>query len=73
MFCYSQESGGGLAEYNGQFYEGVVQGKGVMKYRSGDRYEGAWKNGLWCGEGHLKCFSKENVESVAENQFESDC
>ena len=38
-------------EYNGQYKEGVIDGKGKMKYKNGDIYEGCWAKGVPSGEG----------------------
>jgi hypothetical protein len=37
--------------YKGQTFQGMFHGKGVMHYKSGDCYDGEWRNGLRDGQG----------------------
>mmetsp|Transcript_19509 Transcript_19509/g.64693 ORF Transcript_19509/g.64693 Transcript_19509/m.64693 type:complete len:357 (-) Transcript_19509:3501-4571(-) len=39
--------------YEGDIVDGKKQGKGIMKYRNGDIYTGAWKNNMMNGEGTM--------------------
>ena len=39
-----------IGRYVGQMCNNVIQGKGIMYYTNGDRYEGDWKNGLFEGK-----------------------
>ena len=32
-------------EYEGEFVNGVPEGKGIMRFANNDRYEGDWKEG----------------------------
>ena len=40
-------------EYEGQFENGVKQGRGVMQWANGDMYDGSWYKGMWDGDGVL--------------------
>ena len=37
--------------YEGEFKAKKAHGKGLMKWREGDKYEGEWKDGLRHGKG----------------------
>lgn len=39
------------AAYYGEFIEGRREGKGIMMYLSGQKYEGDWKNDQRHGQG----------------------
>lgn len=42
---------GSIASYEGELLDGVPDGYGVARYKSGDVYEGNWKAGLFHGQG----------------------
>ena len=51
--------------YEGQLLNGVPNGKGILKWESGDEYHGQWENGKMTGfgiriigDGHGGHFSK---------------
>ena len=44
---------GSIASYEGELLDGVPDGYGVARYKSGDVYEGNWKAGLFHGQGTL--------------------
>ena len=44
----------GESEYEGDFKENNIEGKGIMKWKNGNRYEGEMKNNKMNGEGILK-------------------
>lgn len=40
--------------YEGEWYLGVKQGQGRMRFADGSVYEGSWNKGLFHGHGTLK-------------------
>lgn len=48
-----------VCRYNGQFFDGLRNGYGVLHYATGARYEGCWLNDKKEGEG---CYVFENGE-----------
>ena len=40
--------------YNGDWKEGFKHGKGLMKYKNGDEYDGEWFDGQLSGHGIYK-------------------
>ena len=39
------------SKYVGTFFEGIMQGRGILTLKNGESYDGEWKNGLADGEG----------------------
>ena len=40
--------------YDGEWVDGVIEGKGVMVYADGARYEGSWKGDVRSGQVRLR-------------------
>jgi len=57
-----KESGGGKLrrEYTGDWFEDRKHGRGTLFYKSGDRYDGFWVNGMPQGEGRM-IYENENI------------
>ena len=44
--------------YTGQWYNDTINGKGVMEYKNGDRFDGEWNCGqVFCCYNYLACLS----------------
>jgi hypothetical protein len=50
--------------YNGEFKNGLKEGKGIYSYKNGDKYDGEWKNGV--KDGSCVYFDKKNNKSRKE-------
>ncbi len=48
---YGKETYPDGKQYEGEFVNGLPEGKGTMKWPDGERYEGQWKNGQRNGYG----------------------
>jgi len=55
--------------YEGDFVDKKAHGKGVMRWRQGDKYDGDWENGLRHGVGNY--ISKESGAKY-DGQYEND-
>ena len=53
--------------YEGQFKAKKAHGKGMMKWKEGDKYDGEWVEGL--RHGHGTYFSKVKLKNLYENRM----
>lgn len=51
-------------KYEGQFYNGIRQGYGVMTWLSGQKYDGAWANDTFEGQGIKYCSDGKKYEGM---------
>ncbi len=49
--AHGKGSATGIDFYQGDFYKGLPEGKGIYKWANGSYYDGEWKNGLRQGMG----------------------
>jgi hypothetical protein len=61
----------GIHSYEGEFKNGVPEGKGKYTWSSGDYYYGGWKKGQKDGKGELHQFS-EGKENVVRGYWKKD-
>lgn len=52
--CFHYATPAGTHVYTGQFVDGLRQGRGTMKYASGDVYEGEFAEDCIAGKGKMK-------------------
>ena len=53
---------GDLTSYEGGWYDGIMSGKGLMKYKDGSKYDGSWRDGKKHGWGTLKRADHSTIE-----------
>ena len=58
---YAKGNENKFVEYEGDFFEGRIEGYGIMKYANGDIYEGNWKRGLRHGKGKMEMFNSDKT------------
>jgi hypothetical protein len=65
--AHGQGSATGIDFYQGEFYKGLPEGKGIYKWANGSYYDGEWKNGLRQGMGKYVY-----GDSIAEGFWKAD-
>ncbi len=61
----------GENKYDGEFKNGLPNGKGTIVYANGGRYVGQWKKGLRHGEGTY-IFNMDGKDSIADGNWKAD-
>lgn len=59
----------GIDKYDGQFVNGLPEGKGTYIWADGSKYKGDWKNGKRNGQG---TFTSANLDSILIGLWEND-
>ena len=54
-------------EYTGTFKNDQIEGRGIFKWKNGDKYEGEVKNGKMHGIGIFKCYNGQIYNGTFEN------
>jgi hypothetical protein len=57
-------------KYEGEWSNGVLNGKGVYEKVGVEKYDGEWKDGLWSGYGVHTTFGNETSSSMREGFWE---
>ncbi len=63
ILSYADNDQYGRLVYEGGWIDNQMSGNGTMTYKSGERYEGAWKNGLRDGKGTFYSASNKIIST----------
>lgn len=55
--------------YDGDFFDGVMSGKGIIEYSDGSSYEGSFKDGLFEGEGKFIYANGKQKTGIYKNGY----
>ena len=63
------ENNEGQGEYEGFFKDNIIEGKGIMKWKNGNVYEGEMKNGKMNGTGKFIPYGGIPIEGIFRNNI----